>query len=147
MSLNDGKPGVQGNPLLSFVLEKGKPGREMGILLLDSTFLAAAAGAVGMWDRAFCDFQGLWEKEGNLPLVSSFHCRPFHSPACRFCHALCLRPKLANSFCFSSASFSALAVSLSRPAFGSFCSSVSSVYIPRQYGQLPQDLPRCAYHR
>ena len=132
MSLNDGEPGVQGNLLSEFVIRETTTEGKWESRFWISTFPSIVAGAVGMWESRSGDFQGLWETRETCVWFSSFPiARHFHSPLRRGLHAVCLRPKVANSFCFSFCIRLALAVSLSPPARWFISSTVNSGFIYR----------------
>ena len=86
----------------------------MGILLLDFHFSSRlVAGAVGMWESRFGDFQGLWETRKTCFWFSSFSiARHFHSPVRLAFMPSASARSCANSFCFAFCIRRALAVSL-----------------------------------
>ena len=101
---------------------------KVGILLLDFHF--SSRSPPGLWEcgNRDSDFQGLWETRETCFWFSSFSiARHFHSPfVAVIFHALCLRSKLANSFCFSFCILRAAVVSLLLAAFRFSSSTVSS---------------------
>ena len=133
MSLNDGNPAFRGILLFEFFKRMESRDGKVGILLLDFHF--SSRSSPGLWEcgnRVRCDFQGLWETRETCLWLSSFPiARHFHRPLRRCLYAVCLRPKVANSFCFSFCIRLALDVSLSFPALWFITSTVISGFIYR----------------
>src|SRR5579862_7434093 len=78
MSLNAGEPAFRGILLFFEFVREGKPRWESGNPAFGfPLFLAAVAGAVGMWESRFLRFPRAVGKEGNLLLVFLF----FHGPS------------------------------------------------------------------